>query len=136
MMPAPPPPTTKGRPPPITALLSEEAATAELARQSSVDSIDAADDPATAPPVPPRRKSSVKSLKLENNKENCSDVSDPKKRPKSDDYDSKRVSTYNAYYLNITFKLQHLINIQFNDLGVLFKYPNCFWLLLTCDLHF
>ncbi|XP_034254629.1 ankyrin repeat domain-containing protein SOWAHC isoform X2 [Thrips palmi] len=91
MMPPPPPPTNKGRPPPITALLSEEAATAELARQSSVDSIDAADEPAIAPPVPPRRKSSVKSLKLDN-KENCSDVSDPKKRPKSDDYDSKRNS--------------------------------------------
>ncbi|KAJ1525103.1 hypothetical protein ONE63_009945 [Megalurothrips usitatus] len=94
MMPPPPPPTNKGRPPPITALLSEEAATAELARQSSVDSIDGADDPSTAPPVPPRRKSSVKSLKMDSNKENYVDSipADPKKRPKSDDYDSKRNS--------------------------------------------
>ncbi|KAE8748265.1 hypothetical protein FOCC_FOCC004901 [Frankliniella occidentalis] len=93
LMPPPPPPSNKGRPPPITALLSEEAATAELARQSSIDSIDGADDPSTAPPVPPRRKSSVKSLKMDSNKENCSEnLSDPKKRPKSDDFDSKRNS--------------------------------------------
>ncbi|KAK3932135.1 Ankyrin repeat domain-containing protein SOWAHB [Frankliniella fusca] len=93
LMPPPPAPSNKGRPPPITALLSEEAATAELARQSSIDSMDGADDPSTAPPVPPRRKSSVKSLKLDSNKENSSEnLLDPKKRPKSDDYDSKRNS--------------------------------------------
>ncbi|KAI3484715.1 hypothetical protein L1887_52100 [Cichorium endivia] len=76
LMPPPPPPSNKGRPPPITALLSEEAATAELARQSSIDSIDGADDPSTAPPVPPRRKSECQNSLAESEAEHKISVRD------------------------------------------------------------
>jgi len=103
--PSPPPPpmmqsqVRSPRPPPITALLSEQEADAQLAREPSVDSADGTeetfctDSKTAAPPVPPRRRSSVKLTKAD--KENIDENLNPvKQRPKSysESSDAKAVS--------------------------------------------